>query len=207
MEGIQQGAVRILLAEDVAADADLAARALKRAGMRADWRVVDSEEAFRSALFEFDPQVILSDFLIPGFDGMAALSLARDLCPDTPFLFVSGSLGEDYAIRALKNGAADYVPKANLVRLPAAIERALGDAAERDAHREMQARLDALHERMHALFETLPDAIRSTSLPDAKLISMSPAAHSVLGRSPAEFAANAGLRSRIVHPGDLARVE
>jgi len=207
MEGIQQGAVRILLAEDVAADADLAARALKRAGMRADWRVVDSEEAFRSALFEFDPQVILSDFLIPGFDGMAALSLARDLCPDTPFLFVSGSLGEDYAIRALKNGAADYVPKANLVRLPAAIERALGDAAERDAHREMQARLDALHERMHALFETLPDAIWSTSLPDAKLIYMSPAAHSVLGRSPAEFAASAGLRSRIVHPDDLARVE
>ncbi len=207
MEGNQQGAVRILLAEDVAADADLAARALKRAGMRADWRVVDSEEAFRSALFEFDPQVILSDFLIAGFDGMAALSLARDLCPDTPFLFVSGSLGEDYAIRALKNGAADYVPKANLVRLPAAIERALGDAAERDAHREMQARLDALHERMHALFETLPDAIWSTALPDAKLIYMSPAAHSVLGRSPAEFAANAGLRSRIVHPGDLARVE
>jgi diguanylate cyclase (GGDEF)-like protein/PAS domain S-box-containing protein len=207
MEGNQQVAVRILLAEDVASDAELSARELKRSGMRVDCRVVDSEQAFRSALFEFDPQVILSDFSMPHFDGMTALHLARDLAPDVPFLFVSGSLGEDYAIRALQNGAIDYVLKTNLIRLPAAVTRALGDAGERAARREMQAQLDAMNERMHALFETLPDAIWSLSLPETKLIYMSPASSSVLGRTPEEFVRNAGLRRRIVHPADLARVE
>ena len=207
MEGNQQVAVRILLAEDVAADAELSVRELKRAGMRVDSRVVDSEETFRHALFEFDPQVILSDFSMPQFDGMAALHLARDLAPDVPFLFVSGSLGEDHAIRALKNGATDYVLKSNLIRLPTAVTRALSDAAERAARREMQGRLDAMNERMHALFETLPDAIWSLSLPESKLIYMSPASIGVLGRPPGEFAANADLRRRIIHPGDFARVE
>ena len=207
MEGNQQAAVRVLLAEDVAADAELSVRELKRAGLRIDWRVADSEASFRRLLFEFDPQVILSDFSMPNFDGMAALNLARDLVPDVPFLFVSGTLGEEYAIRALKSGATDYVLKTNLIRLPAAVERALSDAAERAARREMQARFDSLHERMHSIFETLPDAIWSISTRDAKQIYMSPAAHSVLGRSPQEFAVDGGLRTRIVHPGDSVRVE
>jgi len=207
MEGNPQSAIRVLVAEDVATDAELSLRELKRAGMRIDARVVDSDQAFRRALFEFDPQVILSDFSMPQFNGMAALHLARDLSPDVPFLFVSGTLGEEYAIRALKDGATDYVLKTNLIRLPAAVTRALSDAAEREARREMQARLDALHERMHALFETLPDAIWSISLPDARQIYMSPAAHGVLGHSAEAFAANSGLRSRIVHPGDIARFD
>jgi DNA-binding response OmpR family regulator len=117
-------AIRVLLAEDVPTDAELAVRELKRAGMRVTWRVADTEETFRNALAEFGPHVILSDFSMPQFDGMAALHLARELAPDIPFLFVSGTLGEDYAIRALKNGATDYVLKTNLIRLPAAVERA-----------------------------------------------------------------------------------
>ena len=207
MEGNQQVTVRILLAEDVAADAELSMREFKRAGMRVDWRIVDSAEAFRAALFEFDPEVILSDFSMHGFDGIAALQLARDLAPDTPFLFVSGTLGEEHAIRALKNGATDYVLKTNLIRLPTAVARALGDAGERAARRDVQTRFDALHDRMRALFETLPDAVWSISLPETKLIYMSPAARVVLGRSSEEFAANVELRRRIVHPADLARVE
>ena len=207
MEGNSQVAVRIVLAEDVAADVELSVRELKRAGMRVEWRVADSEEALRRALLEFKPHVILSDFTMPQFDGMAALRLARELAPDTPFLFVSGTLGEEHAIRALRNGATDYVLKTNLIRLPAAVARALGDAAERAASIQVRAQLDALHERMHALFETLPDAIWSISLPDTRLIYMSPAAHGVLGRSPEEFAASVELRRRIVHPGDLARFE
>src|SRR5213079_2085347 len=158
--------LRLLLTEDNPADAELELRELKRAGLRIAHRIADTEQGFVSALREFSPDVILSDFSMPGFDGMAALALARDLAPDTPFVFVSGTLGEEYAIRALKDGATDYVLKTNLIRLPAAVTRALSDAAEREARREMQARLDALHERMHALFETLPDAIWSISLPD-----------------------------------------
>src|SRR2546422_3930185 len=103
--------LRLLLTEDNPADAELELRELKRAGLRIAHRIADTEQGFVSALREFSPDVILSDFSMPGFDGMAALALARDLAPDTPFVFVSGTLGEEYAIRALRNGATDYVLK------------------------------------------------------------------------------------------------
>src|SRR5436853_59133 len=125
--------LRLLLTEDNPADAELELRELKRAGLRIAHRIADTEQGFVSALREFSPDVILSDFSMPGFDGMAALALARDLAPDTPFVFVSGTLGEEYAIRALRNGATDYVLKTNLVRLPAAVERAFTESKERCA--------------------------------------------------------------------------
>ena len=103
-------------------------RELKRAGLRVQHRVVETEESFTAALEEFSPDIILSDFSMPGFDGMAALAIARESAPDTPFIFVSGTIGEEYAIRALKSGATDYVLKSNLVRLPAAVERAIAEA-------------------------------------------------------------------------------
>jgi diguanylate cyclase (GGDEF)-like protein len=134
--------IRVLLTEDVAADAELEVRELRRAGLRFAHRVVDSEQSFTAALREFAPDVILSDFSMPGFDGMAALALARELAPDIPFVFVSGTIGEEYAIRALKNGATDYVLKTNLVRLPAAVERALAEARDR----QRLARLSRIRE-------------------------------------------------------------
>ena len=124
--------IRVLLTEDVAADAELEVRELKRAGLRVAHRIADTEESFVAALREFDPDIILSDFAMPVFDGMAALAIARELRPETPFIFVSGTIGEEYAIRALRNGATDYVLKTNLVRLPAAVERALADARQRE---------------------------------------------------------------------------
>jgi len=127
--------LRILIAEDVPADAELELRELKRAGLRVVHRIVETEDAYREALRDFRPDVVLSDFSMPHFDGMLALSVTRELAPDVPFIFVSGTIGEEYAIRALKNGATDYVLKNNLVRLPAAVERALQDHAERAARR------------------------------------------------------------------------
>ena len=135
------GRIRLLLIEDVATDAEIEVRELKRAGLHVEHRVVDTEPAFRRALAEFPPDVILSDFSMPHFDGMAALALVRELTPDTPFIFVSGTIGEEYAIRALKNGATDYVLKTNLVRLPAAVERALQDKELRAARRKAEAEI------------------------------------------------------------------
>ena len=140
--------IRVLLTEDVAADAELEVRELKRAGLRLTHRIVDTEESFTAALREFAPDVILSDFSMPGFDGMAALAIARELAPDTPFIFVSGTIGEEYAIRALKSGATDYVLKSNLVRLPAAVERAIAEARQRRERRRTEAELDIARERL-----------------------------------------------------------
>src|SRR6266851_9978329 len=140
--------LRVLLVEDVAADAELEVRELKRAGLRVSHRIVESEKDFIRALREFAPDVILSDFSMPQFDGMEALRLAKELAPDTPFIFVSGTLGEEYAIRALKNGATDYVVKSNLVRLSAAVERALAEAKLLRERRQTEAELEIARERL-----------------------------------------------------------
>jgi len=147
--------IRLLLTEDVISDAELEVRELKRAGLRFTHRVADTEPAFLAALREFDPDVILSDFSMPAFDGMSALALAREHRPDTPFIFVSGTIGEEYAIRALKNGATDYVLKTNLVRLPAAVERALAEAKEREERRRMEAEHRERIERLSRIRELL----------------------------------------------------
>jgi len=135
--------LRVVMVEDVENDAELAERELKRAGLAVLARRVEREEDFRREVGEFRPHVILSDFSMPQFNGMSALSIAREIVPDTPFIFVSGTLGEDYAIRALKNGATDYVLKSNLVRLPPTIERAVSEAAAR-AERRREEQLQAL---------------------------------------------------------------
>src|SRR6266850_4250435 len=140
--------IRVLIAEDVAAEAELEIRELKRAGLRVTPRIVDHRDDFVAALREFTPHVILSDFSMPGFDGMEALALAREISPDTPFIFVSGTIGEEHAIRALKGGATDYVLKSNLVRLPVAVTRALEEAKERGERRRAQGERDVARDRL-----------------------------------------------------------
>jgi len=136
--------IRILLVEDATPDAELEMRALARAGVAAVHHTVETAEAMREEIARFAPDVILSDFTLPQFDGRSALMLARELAPDTPFIFVSGTVGEEAAIRALKDGAADYVLKSNLARLPSAVERAVQEARERVARRKAEKRLARL---------------------------------------------------------------
>jgi diguanylate cyclase (GGDEF)-like protein/PAS domain S-box-containing protein len=198
--------IRVLLTEDVASDAELEVRELKRAGLRVKHRVVDTEESFCTALQQFAPDVILSDFSMPGFDGMAALAIARDRCPDTPFIFVSGTIGEEYAIRALKNGATDYVLKSNLVRLPAAVERALAEAQQRRDRRKMQAELEIARERLSSIIDSLPDVLWSTALPERTITYVGPASRQVLGRTPDQFLSDPKLWLEIVEPHDQPRL-
>jgi diguanylate cyclase (GGDEF)-like protein/PAS domain S-box-containing protein len=198
--------IRVLLTEDVAADAELEVRELKRAGLRFSHRVVDREDSFEQALREFSPDVILSDFSMPGFDGMAALAMARELAPDTPFVFVSGTIGEEYAIRALKNGATDYVLKNNLVRLPAAVERALADSRARRERRRAEAELDIARERLTSIFTSLPDMLWSVDAQTGKIIYVSPAAEELYGHSADAFMHDESLRIKTVHAEDRPRV-
>jgi diguanylate cyclase (GGDEF)-like protein/PAS domain S-box-containing protein len=198
--------IRVLFTEDVAADAELELRELKRAGLRFTHRIVQSEESFTEALREFAPDVILSDFSMPGFDGMSALALARDLSPDTPFVFVSGTIGEEYAIRALKSGATDYVLKTNLVRLPAAVERALADARERRERRRAEAELEIARERITSIFGAIPDMLWSVDASTGRIIYVSPAAQEIFGYSPDEFIDDETIRLKVVHPDDQPKM-
>jgi diguanylate cyclase (GGDEF)-like protein/PAS domain S-box-containing protein len=140
--------LRLLFAEDNPDDAELQLREIRRAGLRVTHKVVDTAEAFSGALRSFVPDIILSDFSMPQFDGMEALRLAREIAPHTPFIFVSGTLGEEYAIRALKNGATDYVVKTNLARLPAAVERAMAEAEVLRERRRTATELEIARERL-----------------------------------------------------------
>jgi len=127
---VQTSPLRILLIEDSLEDTELTVRELKRGGLEFDWRRVDTELALARACSEFEPTMVLSDYAMPGFDGLSALRLVRELRPEVPFIFVSGTIGEETAIQSLRSGANDYILKSNLSRLPTAVKRALRDAAE-----------------------------------------------------------------------------
>jgi len=126
--------VHLLFVEDSPQDVELALRALRKDGVEAHWRQVDSEPAMREALAAVQPDVILSDFSMPKFDGLAALRLARELTPEIPFIFVSGTIGEERAIEAIRMGATDYILKSNLRRLGTALRRALSEVEERKGY-------------------------------------------------------------------------
>jgi diguanylate cyclase (GGDEF)-like protein len=120
--------LRVLLIEDSQRDSELTIRRLTAAGFRCSYRCVVSEAEMRSALKDWLPDLILSDFSMPGFDGMTALAVARVEAAGVPFIFLSGTIGEERAIEALKRGAIDYVLKSNPMRLVPAVKRALADA-------------------------------------------------------------------------------
>lgn len=134
--------LQILIVEDDPADAELLLRALRQAGFEPEWRRVDCEEDFRAALHP-DLQVILSDYQMPQFTGLRALELAKELCPDVPFLIVSGTIGEETAVEAMRRGAADYLLKDRLGRLGLAVNQALetGRLRRERSWAELQLRL------------------------------------------------------------------
>jgi signal transduction histidine kinase len=150
--------IRILAVEDVAADLMLAERALKRAGLTCAVERVETAQDFRRGL-ESGPDLILCDFRLQQFDGLAALEIANAKAPDIPFIFLSGTIGEERAIEALKSGATDYVLKSNLARLVPAVARALEDRDQRRIARQVKsesqlARADAVaREREHLAYE------------------------------------------------------
>jgi len=199
--------LRILMIEDVPSDAELEIRELKRAGLRVAHRLVETEEAFREALRESQPDIILSDFSMPHFDGMWALALARELVPDVPFLFVSGTIGEEYAIRALKNGATDYVLKNNLVRLPAAVERALEECAERAVRRKVERELGETRSRLESIIASIPDVVWSVSLDPYRLLYVSPGFGAAWGAILERMWRDPEAWLDMVHPDDKAHVE
>jgi diguanylate cyclase (GGDEF)-like protein len=125
--------LRVLLVEDSDSDAELTTRLLRAAGFQVSIERVMDEQAMRGALKRRLPDLVLSDFSMPSFDGMSALAIARTEAAGVPFLFLSGTIGEERAIEALKSGATDYILKGNSKRLGPAVKRALADAEQRRA--------------------------------------------------------------------------
>jgi len=140
--------LRILILEDVPTDAELIQDELLQGGTVFTSQCVKDKPSYLKALDEFAPDIILSDYSLPSFDGLSALKFAVEKRPDVPFIFVSGALGEEKAIDLLRQGATDYVLKNRLSRLVPALTRALQEVKERQ---ERDAALEALKKREQAL--------------------------------------------------------
>jgi two-component system cell cycle sensor histidine kinase/response regulator CckA len=196
--------VRVLMVEDVADDAALIERELRRAGILGATRRVDSERAYREALRTFAPDVVLSDHSLPTFNASDALRIALVEAPDTPVIIVTGSLDEETAAEYIKAGAADYVVKHHLERLGPALLRALDlRRARTDQALAEEARRQG-EERFRAMIEHGADAVALVA-PDGTLVFASHSTERLLGFAPAELVGRPGFER--VHADDVPRVQ
>lgn len=137
--------------EDDDSDAQIVQHTLQRGNVHYTAQRVDNKSAFVRELEKWQPNLILSDFSLPSFDGYSALAIAKEKYPDVPFIFVTGTLGEEVAIETLKKGATDYVLKQRLTRLVPSVHRALREAQERAERRKAEEQLRQSHKQLRSL--------------------------------------------------------
>lgn len=163
----KEDVLRILLLEDSTFDAELITEHLARLGRPHEVTRAVSRRDFIAALERGGIDLILCDYSLPDFDGLSALEMSVERAPETPFIFVSGVLGEEIASEAFKRGATDYVLKQRLVRLPAVVERALAEARERRerrrAERQMEMLVGELSHRVKNTLATVISVVRRTA--------------------------------------------
>ncbi len=177
--------LRVLIVEDTADDAELMALRLEEEGFRLEWQRVEREAEYLAALGT-PPDLILVDWTLPQFSGRRALHLMRQRGLDIPFVIVSGSIGEEVAIDALRQGAYDYVLKDRLARLGPAVQRALEDKHQREERRRAEETLRQLKEFHEGIVQNVSEGIITT---DAQGIVtfVNPALATMLGYAPDEM--------------------
>ena len=207
--------LRVLLVEDVEADALLVLRMLRSGGFAPEHERVDTAEAMSAALGGGPWDVVISDYTMPQFSGLDALALLQKSGLDAPFIVVTGTIGEEEAVRCMHAGAADYLLKDRLDRLPSAVKGALAAGEERRRRLEAEQKLAASEQRLRTIFETEPECVKLLG-PGCTLLEMNPAGlrmieadslEQVLGRSvlgvvlPEHRAAFADLAERGLRGG------
>ncbi|HEX3204168.1 MAG TPA: diguanylate cyclase, partial [Nitrospiraceae bacterium] len=174
--------LRILHLEDNAQDSDLMEALLNEHGLACEVTRVETRADFSAALDHLAFDLIVSDFSLPSYDGRSGLALAHQKAPEVPFVFLSGTMGEDAAIEALRSGATDYVLKHRVARFVPVVSRALREARERAQRQRTEAALKAAEERFRAIYESSKDAIIYADL-DGRLVDVNHAAVKLLGHS------------------------
>jgi PAS domain S-box-containing protein len=196
--------VQILLLEDDSSDAELIQELLEADHLVCEVTRVQTRAEFLTAIENDEFDLILSDYKLPSFDGLSALKLASSARPELPFIFVSGTLGEELAIEALKIGATDYVLKTRLSRLVPSVRRALREAGERAERRKAEAArqraehaVQANERRFRALIEHAYDVVLLSSA-EGTILYASPSVQMMLGYAPEELIGRSGFD--LVHP-------
>jgi two-component system, cell cycle sensor histidine kinase and response regulator CckA len=178
--------LKVLIVEDSKDDAELLLHALRHAGYDPTAAQVQSAQAMRTQLSKRSWDLVISDYVLPGFGGMAALKVLQETDEDTPFIIVSGKIGEDVAIEALKAGANDYLLKDRLSRIGPAVDRALKEVAQRKKRKQAEHSLRESEERYRRLVESCPEGM--FILTGETIVFANPAAVSLLGvKTPIEL--------------------
>ena len=154
---------RILYLEDDRNDVELVRARLEDEGFTCNIIPVETQAGFVSALNDDRFDVILADYKLPSFDGLTALGIAREKTPEVPFIFVSGSMGEELAIETLKKGATDYVLKQRLSRLGPAIRRALEEAEEHLERRKAEGEVKKYQEHLEEMVKERTIQLKMTN--------------------------------------------
>jgi diguanylate cyclase (GGDEF)-like protein/PAS domain S-box-containing protein len=196
--------LRILVAEDSEADAELVQRELKRGGLDFQIRRVQTEADFRRELDEFQPHLVISDFSMPQFSGPKALAIARESRADIPFIFISGTIGENVAVDMMKAGADDYVMKNNLARLVPALKRELREVEVRRARRLAEERLKESEAGLHRA-QVLAKIAHVVTGPDGSFERWSDTLPQLIGVEPAQMPRSTREWLDLLHPEDRER--
>ena len=179
--------IHVLVVEDSPQDMALINHELRKAGLRFRSRRVESRDAFLHELDHHQPDIILSDHGVPGFDGLAALAEARSRCPEAPFIFVTGARREQAAQATLQSGADDYVLKDHLNLLGPAIERALRENDARSNRLRLETALLDAEEQLQLLTKELKEHATFMLDADGRVASWNPGAEQMLGYEPKEI--------------------
>lgn len=202
--------IRLLLVEDDEHDAALIFRELERGGFDVVWRRVASEVDLRNSLARGPWDIIISDFKMPGFDGLRAFQVVQQLRVETPFIFVSGALGEERAVEAMRAGARDYLLKDNLARLSVAVRREIATAHTRESERQLEADAQKEQRRLGMAVEASGAGIfEHSSIPGAGHY-MSPRLLAMLGHDEQTLPVDANSENwvrQLIHPEDRATYE
>jgi len=196
-------ALRVLYLEDSPADRELVEELLRAEQLASSFVMVESREEFEKAIDEGNIDLILSDYSLPSFDGLAALAIAREKCPQIPFILLSGVMGEERAVESLKQGAIDYVLKQRIERLVPSIRRAIREVAERRKRLEAEEQLRVSEEQLRQITDNVSDLIIQLDL-DGNWQYCSPS-YRRLQDEPASLPSTPFLEQ--VHPNDREAVE
>jgi len=178
--------IRILILEDVKADYELLIREMKRSGIDFESRCVSTRDGFLAELAGFRPDVVISDYKLPSFDGMEALAVVKERAPGVPVIISTGTINEETAVECMKAGAVDYVLKDRMKKIGQSVLKAVAAARLKQEKIDVDATLEAAHGRLSALFYASPLAIIAIDM-DSNVTEWNPAAERMFGWTAAEM--------------------
>ncbi len=194
--------IRILMLEDCTEDTELLLYELRRSGFDFTSKTVQTRQDFENELIHFNPELILSDYSLPSFNGLSAFQLKQEIAPDTPFMIVSGTIGDENAVELIKSGVTDYVLKEKIYQIAPKIIRALKETNERREKKLAEENLRQSREQLQRIMDQSLDLICAVNN-EGTFLNVSAASLTILGYRPDELIGRKAWE--FIHPEDFKK--